>query len=182
MFSSNVEHGGEVLILTGTPGSGKTTVSRIISQLSGSGKVHLHTDDFWHFIQHGAVPPYLPEAHKQNKVVMEVLVGSAEAYARGGYFVIVDGIIGSWFLDLFKQISVPLHYIILQPMLEIAIKRCQERGGKSLSDPDVITSIHQQLFQSETLKKHWIPLNDEGAADIVDYVLEHVRLGKARLK
>jgi hypothetical protein len=44
--------------------------------------VHLHADDFWHFIKYGAVAPYLPEAHEQNRIVVDVLAKAAEAYAR----------------------------------------------------------------------------------------------------
>src|SRR3712207_5224908 len=80
----------EVLILTGAPGSGKTTTAKALAQQAGSPKVHLHSDDFWHFIKHGAIAPYLPEAHEQNKVVIDVLAKAAAGYAKGGYLVIVD--------------------------------------------------------------------------------------------
>jgi hypothetical protein len=72
--------------------------------------VHLHADDFRHFIKNGAVAPYLPEAHAQNIVVADILARAAEGYAKGGYFVVVDGIIGPWFLEPFKALAVPLHY------------------------------------------------------------------------
>jgi hypothetical protein len=41
--------------------------------------VHLHSDDFWHFIKKGAIPPYLPESRKQNEVVMAVLAKASFA-------------------------------------------------------------------------------------------------------
>ena len=87
-----MENAGEILILTGTPGSGKTTTTKLLAMQSGSTKVHLHSDDFWHFIKNGAIPPYLPEADRQNSVVIDALAKAAASYARGGYFVIVDGI------------------------------------------------------------------------------------------
>jgi len=96
----NIDHRGEVLILTGTPGAGKTTTAAALAAWRGSSKVHLHSDDFWHFIKHGAIQPYLPEAHCQNEVVLNVLANVAAGYAKGGYFVIVDGIVGPWFLVL----------------------------------------------------------------------------------
>jgi adenylylsulfate kinase-like enzyme len=101
---------GEVLILTGPPGSGKTTTAQAFTRKLGTPKVHLHADDFRHFIKNGAVAPYLPEAHAQNIVVADILARAAEGYAKGGYFVVVDGIIGPWFLELFKALAVPLHY------------------------------------------------------------------------
>jgi hypothetical protein len=79
-----VDLAGEILILTGPPGSGKTTTAEALAHLPGSSKVHLHSDDFWGYIKHGMIPPYLPEAHAQNGVVMDVLARVMEGYARGG--------------------------------------------------------------------------------------------------
>jgi predicted kinase len=89
---------GHILILTGSPGAGKSTTAQSLVAESNGPAVHLHSDDFWHFIRKGAIPPYLPESRKQNEVVMAVLAKAAEGYAQGGYFVVVDGIVGPWFI------------------------------------------------------------------------------------
>ena len=41
---------------------------------------------------------HLPESQEQNLVVVEAFLEAAKRYAHGGYDVIVDGIIGPWFL------------------------------------------------------------------------------------
>ena len=92
-----IDHGGEILILTGPPGTGKTTTATTLAALDGSVKVHLHSDDFWHY-KHGAIQPYRPEAHRQNEVVISVVAKVAAGYAEGGYFVIIDGSSGLGFL------------------------------------------------------------------------------------
>jgi hypothetical protein len=56
--------------------------------------VHLYTDDFWHAIKRGWIAPYRSDAHGQNEVVIGVLADTAFGYARGGYEVVVDGIVG----------------------------------------------------------------------------------------
>src|SRR5260370_30883345 len=56
-----------VIVLTGPPGAGKSTVTH---QWAGKlpPSVHLHTDDFWDFIRQGRIEPNLPPAHRQNRL------------------------------------------------------------------------------------------------------------------
>jgi predicted kinase len=147
---------GNILILTGSPGAGKSTTARSLVAASGVPAVHLHSDDFWHFIRKGAIPPYLPEAQKQNEVVMAVVAKAAEGYANGGYFVVVDGIVGPWFIHPFRRLKQPLHYIVLRPALETAIERCRLRSGDALSDPEPISALHQQFSMLGEFENHVI--------------------------
>lgn len=176
-----VGHEGEILILTGTPGAGKTTTASALAALGGSSKVHLHSDDFWHFIKHGMIQPYLSEAHRQNQVVLDVLANVAAGYARGGYFVIVDGIIGPWFLDAFRKISLPIHYIVLRPTLETAIGRCRARGGDTLSDPGPITALHRQFSTLGALDGHVLATGDDDREKLLSRVKAALQSGSYRL-
>ena len=75
---------GQVIVLAGPPGAGKSTVAAILADRFNP-SVHLHSDDFWHFIKQGRIAPYLPEAHHQNQIVLNVLATAAFGYASGGY-------------------------------------------------------------------------------------------------
>lgn len=172
----------EILILTGTPGSGKTTAANSLAQLPGSPKVHLHSDDFWHFIKAGSIPPWHPEAHRQNATVIDVLVGAAARYAKGGYFVVVDGIIGPWFLDAFRNIGAVLHYIVLRPDLEEAIRRCRVRGGDTLSDPAPISALHQQFGNLGALEGHSLSVAGLAVDETCDAIGKAVESGRFRLR
>ena len=109
---------GRIIVITGSPGTGKTTTASIVAKESDMDKsVHMHTDDFFHYLSKGAIPPHLPESNEQNLVVIEAFLEAAKRYARGGYDVIVDGIVGPWFLEPWKALvreHYEVHYIILR--------------------------------------------------------------------
>lgn len=178
---------GAILILTGPPGSGKTTAAARIARgqasgpLPGAPRVHLVADGFWRAIGTGGIAPWLPEAAAQNAVVIRAVARAAEAYAEGGFLVILDGIIGPWFLDAFRGLAVPVHYIVLMPDLDEAIRRCAARGGEEMSDPGQITALHRQFGDLGPLAGHRLPVAGHSAEDSVDAVLAAADSGRFRL-
>ena len=68
-----------IIIITGAPATGKTTTAAIIAKESDLEKsVHIHTDDFYHYLSKGAIPPHLPESDNQNLVVIEAFLAAAK--------------------------------------------------------------------------------------------------------
>lgn len=167
----------EILILTGTPGAGKTTTAKALAAMPGPPKVHLHSDDFWHFIKQGAIPPFLESAHRQNDVVVNVLAQAADGYAKGGYFVVVDGVVGPWFLHAFRRLSSRIHYVVLQIDVESAVARCQARGGDTLTDPHVIASLHRQLSLLGGLSNHELDIRGHSPECTLAAVVAAIRSG-----
>jgi len=170
--------GRQIVVLSGSPGSGKSTAAARIAALSGSPKVHLHTDDFWAFIKHGHVEPWLPEAAAQNRTVMAVAAAAAERYALGGYFVVVDGVVGPWFVEAFAGLAVPAHYVVLRTSRQEAIRCCLERGGTTLSDPVVVAELHAQFADLGRFELHALEvggLDPDGAVGAVATALNSQR-------
>jgi hypothetical protein len=143
--------------------------------------VHLHSDDFWRSIKQGWIPPYLPEAHRQNQVVMRVLVSAAFGYAAGGYHVVYDGIVGPWYIDLFRaaaeEQTVALSYVILRPHQHTTLARAAGRTGDALTDPEPIQSLHDQFSNLGVYETHVLDSSNLTAEATAESVLEGIARG-----
>lgn len=133
------------IIVTGSPGAGKTTVARQLAASRSPG-VHLDSDAFWHMIQSGYVSPWLSESSHQNCVVLDAVAQAALAFDRGGYEVVIDGIVGPWFLDRFSDVyaaaGMPLNYVVLCASEETVLARVLSRQGQSAIDRETVTKMH----------------------------------------
>ncbi|TCC02775.1 AAA family ATPase [Kribbella soli] len=149
-----------VLLLTGPSGSGKTTVARLVATGAPRPTMHLTTDEFYRGIRTGFIAPYLPGAHRQNEVVVDAIVATVSVYARGGYDVVVDGIIGPWFLAPFRAAAAAgewtMSYVVLRPDLDTTLDRGQARPEPELTDADALTGLHGAFADLGALEPHAI--------------------------
>ncbi|MFD9701039.1 hypothetical protein [Lentzea sp. NPDC059081] len=159
---------GQVIVLAGPPAAGKTAVAGLLATDAGNPAVHLVTDQFYRSIRTGFVLPFLPEAARQNEVVIEAIVGTTTTFARGGYDVVVDGIIGPWSLDPFRALDLAVSYVVLRPDLETTLARARGRVGE-LQNVDAITGLHGAFCRLGELERHVV---DSGGLDVGETVAE----------
>lgn len=176
---------GDVVILSGPPASGKTTVAELIAGSADRPTVHLTTDHFYRAIRAGYIEPYLPEAHGQNEVVIDAIVAAVAAYAGGGFDVVVDGIVGPWFLGPFRRTAagagLTISYIVLRPTLDTALRRAQARSGEDLKEPDAITGLHRAFADLDEFASHVIDNSGLDEVETADQVRQAIASGGYRL-
>ena len=177
---------GRIVIVAGAPGTGKSTVSEIVAKESDMEKsVYMHTDDFYHYLSKGALPPHLPESNEQNLIVIEAFLESAKRFARGGYDVIVDGIIGPWFLKPWLKIvqeGYEVHYIVLRANKEETMRRAINRSKLDRkTNIELVEVMWEQFHDLETYEVNVIDTTNLSVKDTVLKVKERITTRTALL-
>lgn len=144
-----------IVIISGACGTGKTSIARLLAKNSACAyAVHIHTDDFYQYIQKGYNAPWLDRSGDQNETVIDAVAASAKRFSEGGYEVYVDGVIGPWFLSPWIKLAAEefdIRYIVLRPDEETTILRALERTQRDYFP-----------LNRDDIKNVWSSLSDLG--------------------
>lgn len=174
---------GGIVLVSGPPGAGKSTVAARLAAMAEAPTVHVPTDSFYNWICAGYVPPYLPESERQNRVVLSVMIEAACAYSAGGYEVILDGVMGRWMLEPFDAVcrerGLDLSYVVLRPSLDVTLTRAVTREGEGeLREADPITELHGAFSELGELERHVIDSSGQSPDETAMAIKDGLKAGR----
>ncbi len=174
---------GSLLVVTGPPGAGKSTVSRLIADRFES-SVLVEGDAFFAFLRAGAIEPWFVESQAQNEVVTDVAAAATAGFVVGGYDTVYDGVMGPWFLPAFaRRLGLAeFDYVVLLPTEEECAERVRTRIGHGFADDAAARSMHQQFAADRPSSGQVIESNRLDAQAIADDVIRRRAAGDLRVR
>ena len=172
-----------LLLVTGPPGAGKSTVSRAIAEASPR-SVFVEGDAFFRFLATGSIAPWLTAAHEQNQTVTRAAASAAGQYASGGYFTVYDGIVGPWFLPTFASATGTdeLDYVVLMPPVETCVERVATRLNHGFTNEAATRQMHQEFASADIETRHVFNTPPDRVDDVVQVVLSSREGGSLRYR
>lgn len=162
---------GSLLVVTGPPGSGKSTVSKVLAERTAPSAL-IEGDRFFAFLARGAIEPWLPESHEQNTVVVSAAAAATGRFVAGGFTTVYDGVIGPWFLDTFGAATglAELDYAVLMPSVDACVERVLARRGHGFRDEAAARKMHDEFVGASVAARHVFTIDSKAVADVVDQV------------
>jgi hypothetical protein len=172
---------GSVLLLTGPPGAGKTTVADLVaSRFTRS--AHVEADRFFGFVVGGYLDPWDPESHGQNGLVMDIACDAAARYAEAGYLTVLEGIfIPGWFYepvrDRLRGRGLHVAAALLRPSRATTLERARRRMPPKLLPDEVLERLWNAFAEAGPLAAHVIERDERPPEEVANVVVRRLADG-----
>ncbi len=169
-----------VIILTGPPGVGKSTVASMLEPRFDPSAV-LAGDFFLDALRTGKIPPWESASHDQNTHIIDLTVRTAAGYADAGWTTVLEGILGPWFLANIEEQThgYDVHYIVLHAPLAVCLRRAENRGPDL--DAGVVAKMHGEFTRCPVDARHRVDA-DRGPVDVAADILDRIERRTAVLR
>ena len=177
-----------LLVVTGPPGAGKSTIARLLAEGDDSGRpgpsVLVQGDAFFGFLAGRDIPPWDPASAAQNEVVVDASAAATGRFVAAGWATVFDGVIGPWFIDRFLA-GVGLadaDYVILLPSLARCHDRIRTRAGHAFDDAAAAAKMHGEFERAPFEDRHRLDNGDEDPKTTVARIREARQAGRLRYR
>jgi cytidylate kinase len=162
---------GSLLVVTGPPGAGKSTVASILADRAEPSAL-VEGDCFFTFLARGAIDPWLPESNEQNHVVTRAAAAATGHYAAGGFTTVYDGVVGPWFLPTFAAATglERLDYAVLLPAADRCVERVLTRADHRFGDEAATRKMHAEFVAAAVESRHVLLEPPDGPDEVADLV------------
>ncbi len=167
-------------IVSGCPGTGKTTLAALLSTASPRG-LHFVADVFYDFIGE-VISPILPESQAQNTTVTIATARAAAAFASGGYDVFIDAVIGAWWLPVMApELRPTVHCAFLRAPLDQTLRRARERPDAEKFSAEGVRYMHAGFAKLGQFDVHVVDASNQSSAETFAEVSRRRAAGEFRL-
>lgn len=172
-----------LLIVTGPPGAGKSTVAAILAN-SFERSVLVSGDTFFGFLAAGNIDPWLPASATQNEVVTEAAAAATARFVDAGYDTVYDGVVGPWLLDRFLATAgaAVVDYAILLPSVDACVQRVATRNGHGFTDEPATRKMHHEFSSAAIEPAHVFDNGDANPSDTAALLQEQRAAGNLRYR
>ena len=175
---------GSITFISGAPACGKSTLARSLAAQRTHGAL-LPTDDFYRFLSH-PINPALAESRMQNQAVVRAFTASAATLAADGYDVLVEGVIGPWWLEHIAAICTEIaptaarRYVLLTARLDVVLARARARGVRTQisATPEIVAAMHAQFDAIEGFASVSVDTNHDSPSQLVAIVEQGLADGR----